>query len=290
MNAKHPTVKFTLEFEENDSFSFLDVKTTRRNNQLVTSVFRKATFSDVFTNFKSFLPVAYKCGLVYTLLHRSFSICSSYEKFHEEIMLLKNIFKRNEYPQLFIDKCIKNILSRLFVPKRIVPTVHKKQVQSILPFLGPLSFKIKSRLQKCFKNYIPYCSLKVVYQSRSRISNLFNFKKVVNTKLSSHIVYKFMCSCCNATYFGQTQRNFFVRACEYLGIAPLTGEFVKTPKNSAIFDHMLLDGHKASFDNFSILLNESNPFKLQLKESLLISRDKLNFKKYLFSFPLELFN
>ena len=39
MNTKHPNNKFTLEFKENDSFSFLDVKITRRNNQLVTSVF-----------------------------------------------------------------------------------------------------------------------------------------------------------------------------------------------------------------------------------------------------------
>ena len=131
--------------------------------------------------------------------------------------------------------------------------------------LGPLSFEIRSRLQKCLKNYIPYCSLKVVYQSKSRISNLFHFKDVVNTKLSSHIVHKFMCSCCNTTYYGQTQRHFFVRASEHLGITPLTGKFVKTPKKSAIFDHMLLDGHKASFDNFSILLKENNAFKLQLK-------------------------
>ena len=92
MNTKHPNIKFTSKFEENDSFSFLDVKITRRKNQLVTSVFRKATFSGVFTKFKSFMPVAYKFGLVYTLLHRSFSICSSYEKFHEEIVLLKDIF------------------------------------------------------------------------------------------------------------------------------------------------------------------------------------------------------
>ena len=91
------------------TFSFLDVKITRRNNQLVTSVFSKATFSGVFTNFKSFLPVAYKFGLIYTLLHRSFSICSSYEKFHEEIVLLKKNFKKNEYPQYFIDKCIKKL-------------------------------------------------------------------------------------------------------------------------------------------------------------------------------------
>ena len=178
----------------------------------------------------------------------------------------------------------------MFVSKRIVHTLHKKQVRLVLPFLDPLSFEIRSRLQKCFKNYIPYCSLKVVCQSRSRISNLFNFKDVVNTKLSSHIVYKFMCSCCNATYYGQTQTHFFVRASEHLGITPLTGKVVKTPKKSAIFEQMLLDGHKASFDNFSILLKESNAFKLQLKESLLMSRDKLILNKNIYSFPLELFD
>ena len=62
-----------------------------------------------------------------------------------------------------------------------------------------------------------------------------------------------MCSCCNATYHCQTERHFFVRASEHLGITPLTGKFVKMPKKSTIFDHMLLDGHKANFDNFSIL-------------------------------------
>ena len=48
-----------------------------------------------------------------------------------------------------------------------------------------------------------------------------------------------------------------MRASEHLDITTVTGKFVKTPKKSAIFD-MLLDDHKASFDNFSILLKESN--------------------------------
>ena len=56
INTKHPNIKFTSEFEQNDFLSFLDVKITRRNNQLITSVFRKATFRGVFTNFKSFMP------------------------------------------------------------------------------------------------------------------------------------------------------------------------------------------------------------------------------------------
>ena len=67
MNTEHPNIKFTSEFEENDSFSFLDAKIIGRNSQLVTSVFRIATFSGAFTNFKSFMPVSYKFGLVYTL-------------------------------------------------------------------------------------------------------------------------------------------------------------------------------------------------------------------------------
>ena len=50
---------------------------------------------------------------------------------------------------------------------------------------------------------------------------------------------------------------------------------------------MLSDGHKASFDNFSILSKESNPFKLQLEESLLKSRDKPVLNKNIYSFPLE---
>ena len=63
-------------------------------------------------------------------------------------------------------------------------------------------------LQKCFKNYIPKCLLKVAYQSKNKIASVFDFKDVVNTKLNTHIVYKFMCSCCKAAYYDQTQIHF----------------------------------------------------------------------------------
>ena len=56
MNTKHLNIKFTFEHEHNSSFSFLDVKMCRENNKLTTSVYRKPTFSGVFTNFKSFIP------------------------------------------------------------------------------------------------------------------------------------------------------------------------------------------------------------------------------------------
>ena len=109
MNAKRPNIRFIFETEYQNSFSFLDIKIIRNTEKKAfeTSVYRKSTFSGVFTNFKSFIPMTYKTGLLETMLFRCFSICSSYEKFHEEIVKLKEIFKRNSYPEKFIDRCIK---------------------------------------------------------------------------------------------------------------------------------------------------------------------------------------
>ena len=41
MNTRHKNLKFTFDFEQNNSFSFLDVKITRGSNEFSTSVFRK---------------------------------------------------------------------------------------------------------------------------------------------------------------------------------------------------------------------------------------------------------
>ena len=85
------------------SLSFVDIKISRENNKFVTSVYGKPTFSGVFTNFKSFIPDIYKCGFIETLLHRSFRLCSNYEKFHREIETLKSVLKHNSHPHNFMN-------------------------------------------------------------------------------------------------------------------------------------------------------------------------------------------
>ena len=77
----------------------MDITITRKSNKFVTLVYRKTTFSGVFTNFESFIPDMHKCGLSETLLHRSFKLCSSYENFNWEIETSKSIFKHNDYPK-----------------------------------------------------------------------------------------------------------------------------------------------------------------------------------------------
>ena len=84
MNTRHKNLKF-IYFEYNNSFSFLDVKITRENNGFSTSVFRKATFSGVFTNFDSFIFESYKTNLIFTVLFCCFIICSDMQSFHLKV-------------------------------------------------------------------------------------------------------------------------------------------------------------------------------------------------------------
>ena len=56
----------------------------------------------------------------------------------------------------------------------------------------------------------------------NHLSFLFRFKYVISKELSSHLVYKFSCSSCNATYYGKTERHLNIRAGEHIGLSPLT--------------------------------------------------------------------
>ena len=67
----------------------IDIKICRKNYKFVTIVYRKLTFSGVFTNYESFIPTYQKRGLLHTLLHRSFSICCDFKTFYFENVQLR---------------------------------------------------------------------------------------------------------------------------------------------------------------------------------------------------------
>ena len=64
----------------------------RIDGKFITSVYRKPTFTGVYTHYQSFISSVYKFGLLSTLLFRYFSICSSYALFHLEVIEFKKIF------------------------------------------------------------------------------------------------------------------------------------------------------------------------------------------------------
>ena len=115
-----------------------------KQGELITSVYQKPTFSGVYTNFDSFLPDTYKIGMIYTLANRCFRICSSWSMFHQQLIFLREIFKKNGYPENFIDRCFKLLLDRIYILKEKVPTVEKKPLRLVLRYLGNISLQTRT--------------------------------------------------------------------------------------------------------------------------------------------------
>ena len=177
-----------------------------------------------------------------------FSICFSYEKFHQEIFKRKEIFKWNSYPEKFENQ--------------------------------------KNRIQCCLKKNTPVFNLKEVFQSRRWLSTLFTLKDKINKMLhpDSTIVYK--CNICNDLYYGKAKHHFKFRACEHLGITPLTRKMVKKTQKR-VSDHNSQMGHNAYFDDFETLFKESDEFRL-LRKLLLILRDDPPLNRCFKLIPMEL--
>ena len=165
----------------------------------MTSVYRKPTFSGVFTNFESFIPDIYKRGLVESLLHRSFRLCSNYEKFHREIETLKSILKRNSYPHNLVSNFIKKLLNNLFVERDLNFTVPRRELIFVLPYLGKASLDLGTKLRQTIERNLPFCKLKIIFRSKFRLNTLFHFKDSFEKKVHSGIVYRYRYSNCKVT-------------------------------------------------------------------------------------------
>ena len=195
MNTQHPNIKFTCEIEINKTLSFLDISITRSADTFVTSVYRKPTFTGLFTNFESFLPVIYKKGLIFTLLFRYFNLCSSYAIFHKELIKFKTLLRQNGYPDRFIDHCVHTFLKKIFSPSTKASTVSKLKIFLVLPFTGNHSLQIRQQLNKLISSAYPQINLRIIFRPACRITNFFRFKDRVPLSLRSHVVYKFTCQC-----------------------------------------------------------------------------------------------
>ena len=224
---------FTVETEQNNKISFLDVNIIHEQGKFITRVCRKTTFSGRYTHFDIFLPDNYGIGMIYTLVNRCFEICSNWSMFHQQLILLREIFNKNGYPDNFIDRCFKLFLNRIHILKEKVPTVGKKPLHLVLPYLGTIWLQTRTKLQKSIKGVLNCYKLQVISKSQNKLCNNFHFKDPVPQILTSDVVYKFQCGLCNESYYRECVRHLAVRSDEHVAISPLTNKRVQPRKDSA---------------------------------------------------------
>ena len=283
MNKRHKNIKFSFETEKDNSFSFLDIKIYREKDKFTTSVFRKGTFTGVYTNFSSFVALKYKFGLVHTLLHRSFTIVFF------EVETLKKTLHKNAYPAKLIGKCVAKFVNNIFIQKPVFTTAPKLELRIVLPYLGNISSITKKRLNRCISKRLKFCKLQIIFQTSNRHKNYFRFKDRVPETLQSNSVYKFKCGSITASYYGKTHRHMKGRVSEHQGVSPRTDKRVKGTLSTSVRDHMLDCDHRVAWEDFSIIGRESNRYLLETKESLFIKRDNPSLNRNKCSQELFLF-
>ena len=296
LNSRHDNINFTYECEIDDRLAFLDVLVSREGNQLVTSLYRKPTFSGLYTNFNSFIAGKYKTGLIYCLLFRIFNFTVDWMKFHEEVKFLSDIFRKNQYPQHFFDRCTKIFLDRKLNPDTVVKIEKQKLIVS-LPFVGRYSNILKKKLSALASSHlISDFKICVVWKSDRVVRNFFPFKDKLPVHLCSKFLYRFKCDGCNSIYVGKSKRHFLIRAYEHLGLSYRTNKkYTYNPANSnntTVLNHINQKSTcKGTLDSFEIIGRARNDFFLRIKESLLIKKIKptlLNPNSQ--SVPLKLFD
>lgn len=75
LNTSYPNVPIFYEQERDGKSSFLYIEVFLEKGKFVGTVFRKPTFSSVYTYFESFLSIVCKFVSIYTLAYPCFKIC-----------------------------------------------------------------------------------------------------------------------------------------------------------------------------------------------------------------------
>lgn len=270
LNTLHPSIKFTCEFENNRSLAFLDILMTKRaDGSISRSVYRKATWTGQYQNFLSFCPIQYKRGLVRTLFYRARKICTS-DTLEQELQLLTETLKANNYPQKFIEA---NSKPRILAEP--VQTVDKKCVFLRLPYTGEIiSNTVRRTINAAIKRTYRAAQLKMTFTTRN--IPLPPIKSSLPVLSTSNCIYSFTCSCGEA-YIGRTERRLLTRVKEHIPSYLLHGFTQAGNRNpaSSIAKHVLQTGHPVSIESsFKIVTTSNRPHMLKFLEALFIMRHK----------------
>ena len=142
LNDFDPNITFTIEVEKNCKLPFLDVFLIKKRNNIVTTVYRKATTNGICINWKLFAPTTWKRGTLKTLADRAYLICSNIVLREKEIDHLKKVFhERNHYPKWVMNQVLHEVeekrrtsVNNVSEESQVSPVTDLKRHLLVLPY------------------------------------------------------------------------------------------------------------------------------------------------------------
>ena len=304
LNSLHPSLHFTFEKECGGTLPFLDVLVEKNDCHIITSIYRKPTFTGQYVRWNSFSPKKRKINLISTLVHRALAICSK-STLSAELSKIRSILINNGYPENIIDAVTKRKIIQFFKP---IPSGPKKcPVYLHLPWLGNVSMTLETQIKTAVKRCYFAVEPRIVFTTRQLLPA--TTKDVLPASHKSNIVYQYLCHC-DSRYVGRTSQRLQQRITQHV---PKSVRGVHTFQDrtslarsckpikslnteissSAIGQHLLhnqLCTQNYSDDKFSILAHGRTAFHLLTLEATYIKTSKPNLckqKEFVYSLKIS---
>jgi hypothetical protein len=150
-----------------DEITFLDSKIYIIDGILEFTKFRQHGRLTVISNFKhSVMPMKYLKGNIFTALHPERDACSTHEIFLKSLEELKNVFRRNSYPQALINSKIKIFLADDQKRERD-PT----EMSIVLDYTAPHIEQYICRLTRRMSEILPNFRVNICYRTIKNFKN-----------------------------------------------------------------------------------------------------------------------
>ena len=287
LNSFHEKIKFTYEYEQSNTISFLDVLVTRSNDgTLQTSVYRKQTHTDVYLNWNAHAPTTWKISTIRSLVKRAFSISSTETALNHKLSHLQKVFTTfNNYPNKVVDNIINTERTQTVntLNEEDQPLENNETVTLTLPYAGQKGELLMKKMKKTVTDALnnPNNKVQVIYNTKKLSSN-FPVKDKTNPHHQHNVVYHAECPepNCSSNYTGQTKCRLLKRVIQHN----------RTDKNSHLLKHSSSNNHhRIWMEDFKILGSgyKSN-FKRKISEALFIKEKKpdLNVQKDAYTLKL----
>ena len=131
---------------------------TTEDRCFTSKVFRKRTYTGLILNFSAICPQKWKFGLIQCLLHRAYTISSSWLTFSQEVHFLKGVFSQNGYPEDVFTSCLRRFVNNKCDMSIQNSKIKEDRVETIffILYIGLPSIIFSQKLKELLKKY--YCT------------------------------------------------------------------------------------------------------------------------------------
>lgn len=240
INTIESSISFTMECENNNCISFLDLLITRNYDCTFNiSLYTKPTNSNRFLPFTSHHPATHKRSLVKCMTKRASVFSSNDDSRKHQISSMKHVLNCNGYPKNFIDV-------NSFDYRKSSTVISTNTNKVVLPYVKNISEPIARILRKH--------KIQCLHKPVKKICDILKLPKdQVDHDLYRGVVYKIPCDNCDRSYVGQTGNSFQSRVKQHQAALRLLN-----PEKSALAEHAINEDHAINWNSAEILCQENN--------------------------------